>query len=371
MLSRLAVALVTLTAITAAGANPPSAYPDDPAAALALYEQTRKALNPVYIPSSIADLQPATHVGHVLELQARFMGRISVNADDATRRRILFRFELQGGKCVYAASAAEVSGLPTNEDVRVILDVPPAEPGQARFRLCAIVREADVPPEPTPGAAPVAANVAPPADAALPPELREAVYTLPALAPLPATARKGPRPGVEGAWDPANGLGVPVIEQSRLDPWIAWIRKQNPKLTREQADWIARWVIYYSAAFGVDHRLMFAMIKCESDFDPFCVSSAGAVGLTQLMPCNISGLGVVNKWNVQDQIRAGIQYFADMLNMWKGRSNYEQFALAAASYNAGPNRVKQAGGIPNITETKNYVRRMGDLFYNLWQAGFP
>ena len=113
------------------------------------------------------------------------------------------------------------------------------------------------------------------------------------------------------------------------------------------------------------------MISAESDFHPECLSHAGAMGLTQLMPCNLEDYHVGNPWNVQDNIRGGIAHMADMISNFRGRSNYEQFSLGLAAYNAGLGRVKRAGGIPNIRETINYVKRVGDLFCKMVREGYP
>lgn len=383
--------LVAILAASAAGAMTvqlPAQYPGEPDEAVALFEFAHESLKAQRMPSNPTELRPAAHAGRAIEIQATFAGRIVVNADDPQKRSVRVRFQLPNGKSLLATSSSEVRGLQSGEPVRAILDVPTGSSQDAKFRLRAIVREYDLPiqraptpatghAQPTRHAPPAAAPspVTPPTtqpNMALPAEFRKQGPALPALAPFAAPVNGGvPRPGKEGTWDPVGNIGIPIVEQSKLDAWKGFARKHNPRLVDWQADWIARWVLYYSALNGVDHRLMFAMIKCESDFNPHCVSRAGAVGLTQLMPCNLKDFKVVNKWNVQDNIRAGIEHFKEMLDMWQGRNNYEQFALGAASYNAGPNRVKRAGGIPNIAETRNYVKKLGDLFYSLWKSGYP
>lgn len=159
-------------------------------------------------------------------------------------------------------------------------------------------------------------------------------------------------------------------ELRRVQFWKNWIARCNSKLSEAEREAIVRWVLYYSAYYGVDHRLIFAVMKYESNFDPGCVSHAGAIGLMQLMPGTARHLGV-NPWVVEENIKGGIQELAGYLDQYSGRSNYEQCALALACYNAGPNRVKRAGGIPNIPETTAYVRRVTDLFYELVKSGAP
>lgn len=365
-----------------------SSYPTEPGQALAAYSRVREALNPA---SGVGDgpaPAPSAYVGKAVELSGELAGRIAVNANDSTRASVLVRLKLGDGSTVCASSTSELAGLDDGEPVRAILDVLQTGSEPARFRLRAIISEFDLPSAaPAPPPVSTASNSAsrPPSTArltpgpstatqgslALPPELRGQTPSTPGLAPFALGVVGNPRDGKDGAWDPVGNAGFPIVETTVLEPWKAWVRRQNSNLDDWQADWIVRWVTYYSGLYGVDHRLIFAMIKCESSFNPFAVSRAGAVGLTQLMPSNITEYKVSNKWNVQEQIRAGVRHFRDMLDIWEGRSPYEQFALAAASYNAGPNRVKRDGGIPNIPETRNYVKKLGDLFYQLVKDGYP
>ena len=116
----------------------------------------------------------------------------------------------------------------------------------------------------------------------------------------------------------------------------------------------ARWTAEIDAAArraGVDPRLLTALVWAESDFQPDAVSHAGAVGLTQLMPGTARGLGVDPNDPVQN-LDGGARYLRAQLDRF-GRVD-----LALAAYNAGPGRVAQAGGIPRITETQNYVTRV-------------
>lgn len=103
---------------------------------------------------------------------------------------------------------------------------------------------------------------------------------------------------------------------------------------------------------GVPVDLALALAKQESGFNPAVKSSAGAIGVMQLMPATAKSLGV-NPNNIQDNIRGGIAYLKQQLNKYNG--NYE---LALAAYNAGPGAVDKAKGVPNIKETQSYVKNI-------------
>lgn len=91
------------------------------------------------------------------------------------------------------------------------------------------------------------------------------------------------------------------------------------------------------------------MARQESGFNQAAISPKGAVGVMQLMPGTAKELGV-NPENMEENVRGGVRYWGQMLN------RFNDPALATAAYNAGPQRVIDAGyAIPNIPETRNYV----------------
>lgn len=105
---------------------------------------------------------------------------------------------------------------------------------------------------------------------------------------------------------------------------------------------------------GVDPDLFIRLIEAESSFRPDVTSTAGAYGLTQLMPGTAAELGVDPTDPIQN-LRGGARYLRQQLD------RFEDPALALAAYNAGPGRVRQYGGIPPFQETQNYVARiLGD-----------
>jgi len=118
----------------------------------------------------------------------------------------------------------------------------------------------------------------------------------------------------------------------------------------------------YSEKFNVDPLLVRAVIKQESGFQPFALSTAGAMGLMQLMPDTAKGLGVSDPYNIEENIRGGIQYLSYQLEAFDN-----DLSLALAAYNAGPNAVRKYGGIPPYQETRNYVK-MVLKYYDMYKA---
>jgi soluble lytic murein transglycosylase-like protein len=108
-----------------------------------------------------------------------------------------------------------------------------------------------------------------------------------------------------------------------------------------------------SKEFNVDSRLLKAMIKAESDFDPRAISRKGAMGLMQIMPENFKMLNLENPFDPWQNIRAGAQYFKKLYRRFNGK-----LALSLAAYNAGPTAVDRYRSIPPYQETEEYVRRV-------------
>jgi soluble lytic murein transglycosylase-like protein len=128
------------------------------------------------------------------------------------------------------------------------------------------------------------------------------------------------------------------IENSLVDPLIADAAKQH----------------------GIESKLIRAVIEQESAFRPCAVSFSGAEGLMQLMPATAADLGVADPFDPKQNVDAGTRYLKQLIEKYKG-----DLPQALGAYNAGPKTVDNAGGVPDIQETREYVDAI------LAKAGLP
>lgn len=105
-----------------------------------------------------------------------------------------------------------------------------------------------------------------------------------------------------------------------------------------------------AALYNLDPNLLKAIIKIESDYDPYAVSPAGAIGLMQLMPATAKTLKVQNPWDPRENIFAGARYYRMLLDRFHG----DHFK-ALLAYHAGPDAVKK-GRIPRASY--KYAKRV-------------
>jgi soluble lytic murein transglycosylase-like protein len=108
-----------------------------------------------------------------------------------------------------------------------------------------------------------------------------------------------------------------------------------------------------SLKYGVDEKVISAVIQQESSFNPQAVSSSGAMGLMQLMPETAKNLGVTDPYNAEQNIMAGTKYLKQQMDEFGGN-----LSLGLAAYNAGSGAVRKYGGIPPYKETQEYVKKI-------------
>lgn len=112
-----------------------------------------------------------------------------------------------------------------------------------------------------------------------------------------------------------------------------------------------------SQSHGVPFPLLKALIKIESDFNPRAISSAGAIGLMQIMPENINALNIKNPFDPWENIMGGARYLKQLITRFNGK-----LPMALAAYNAGPNIVDRYKRIPPFKETENYVKKVMEYY---------
>jgi len=108
-----------------------------------------------------------------------------------------------------------------------------------------------------------------------------------------------------------------------------------------------------AARNGLDPAVLHGLIQQESGFNPSATSSAGAAGLTQLMPGTASSLGVSNPLDPAESIEGGARYLGRLMSEFAGNTTD-----ALAAYNAGPGAVQKYGGVPPYPETQSYVSKV-------------
>jgi hypothetical protein len=157
----------------------------------------------------------------------------------------------------------------------------------------------------------------------------------------------------------ASSLDPIEAEVMRLLPhYKAAAKFFNPNLTDEQSETFATAILRSSIQNGVDPRLVVAVIACESSFRPDAVGKKGEIGLGQLKPETAAGLGV-DPYDPVQNIDGCVRYLRQQLD------RFGSLELALAAYNAGPNAVSKAGGIPQNGITPKYVQKVLDLYRRL------
>ena len=144
-----------------------------------------------------------------------------------------------------------------------------------------------------------------------------------------------------GAVSPSNGIVSTNGTTGKMS--------SDGKLTTKLDDIFRR----ASEKYNISYDFLTAVAKAESDFNPNCVSSAGAKGIMQVMPYEAKELGITDVFDPEQNIMGAAKLLAAHLEKFDGDTT-----LAAAAYNAGSGRVKQYVGVPPFKETQNYVKKI-------------
>ena len=143
-----------------------------------------------------------------------------------------------------------------------------------------------------------------------------------------------------------------------------YIREKPPmSLNSGVADRYDDLITEASKKHGVSFSLLKALIKIESDFNPRAISSAGAVGLMQIMPENIRALNIKDPFDPLENIMGGARYLKHLITRFDGK-----LPMALAAYNAGPNVVDRYKRIPPFKETEDFVEKVMK-YYSIFKKG--
>lgn len=148
----------------------------------------------------------------------------------------------------------------------------------------------------------------------------------------------------ERAGDPAVDAGNAADQTST---------QARPDLLSGVPEEYATLAVQIAAEEKVDPNWVLSIMRAENArFDPDLVSSAGAVGLMQVMPKIGEAFGADDLTDPEQNIRAGTRFLRVLID------KYRNPVLIASAYNAGEPRVDAHQSLPLIRETADYVTRV-------------
>lgn len=150
-----------------------------------------------------------------------------------------------------------------------------------------------------------------------------------------------------------------VLEKSyNTKPYRSRSRRNAPyhsKTIKSQHDAL---IVNLALKYDLEPSFVKAIIHVESAFDESAISSAGAMGLMQLMPGTASNYQLKqDHFNPRRNIEAGVQHLKDLMERYSLDKK-----LSLAAYNAGEGAVSKYNGIPPYEETQDYVVKVMKLY---------
>ena len=163
-----------------------------------------------------------------------------------------------------------------------------------------------------------------------------------------------------GGENPPDAPSVSNFGMGEIGPDGSPVRPLDPSQTTgsKVADYAPQ-IGAAAAKYGIDPKIVSAVMQAESGGNPNAVSRTGAQGLMQLMPSTARSVGVTNPFDPAENIDGGARQIASLLSEFGG-----DLDLALAGYNAGSGAVKRFGGIPPYPETQSYVRKIRGILAN-------
>lgn len=126
-------------------------------------------------------------------------------------------------------------------------------------------------------------------------------------------------------------------------------------------------IVTSAVKYGVDEKLIKSLIKQESNFDPQCVSSAGAIGLMQIMPNTIKKFNVKDPYDVYQNVDAGTKHLKGMIERYSG-----DIVKAIAAYNCGGNALDKSGfeSLEDVSMLPKETRIHVTKVFHYYENGF-
>src|SRR5690349_7411066 len=150
-----------------------------------------------------------------------------------------------------------------------------------------------------------------------------------------------------------------------MTAYVGAIRYFNTGISDGDAHRIVSAIISESYRQGVDPRLVVAIIATESSFDKTARSSAGAMGLGQLMPATAAEADVSDADDIDQNVRGTVLTLKGNLEHYASLDMQRRYVYAIAAYNAGTGAVDEYHGVPPYDETINYVWKVVVLWRRL------
>jgi soluble lytic murein transglycosylase-like protein len=144
-----------------------------------------------------------------------------------------------------------------------------------------------------------------------------------------------------------------------IEIYATVLRHINPQMPGWQSRDLARRLLVNAERWRLDTNMLVAIVTVESRWHTHAVSSAGAIGLGQLMPGTAALLGV-NPRDPKQNLSGAARYLRGLMQRFG-----THYALVFAAYNAGPKAVSEYGGVPPYDETQNYVVRVLGMWQHL------